>query len=221
MPAPRAHPAQAQARRQHLVQRCAVDHAAGPVPRLDAARRAVALQQFGVGVILDQRYAVRGAQLDEGPFVGIGHHGTGRVLQVRHHHHGLDAGAVAQGKFQRVQRDAGLRAGGNLKRLQAQAFKHLQQAIKRGRLHRHHIAGLGDGAQRQVQRLDAAMRDQYLVGRQRQAAGERAAGHGFAEHAVAILRRGRAQQQRLVAHGAGYRLAQRVHRIVLGRGARH
>jgi hypothetical protein len=77
----------------------------------------------------------------------------------------------------------------------------------------------GDGAQGQVQCLDAAVRDQHLFRRQGQADAQGALGEQGAEAGVAVVRRGLDQQFRLLAQGADGGQAHRLGRVQLRRAA--
>ena len=127
-------------------------------------------------------------QLHQALLVAVRHDAAQRVLQVRHHHHGLDVVVGLQGQVQSVDGDAGLRAGGNLQGAQAQAFQHLQQAVKRGRLHGDGVARLGHGPQRQVQGLNAAIGDLHVTRRHRHTQRQGAFGQHGAELGVALGR---------------------------------
>ena len=66
-------------------------------------------------------------------------------------------GWVARSWLQRLDRHPAAGAGGDFQRGEPQALDHLQQAKVGRRLHRHGVAGLGDGAQRQVECFRAAV----------------------------------------------------------------
>ena len=192
---------------------------AAVVPRLDGAQRLLAehsvVHQRGIGVVFDQRHVVLLAQAQQGLFVGVGHDAARRVLQVRHHRHGLDARRGAQRQLHCIDRDAGARAGGDLQRLQPQALQRLQQPIKRGRLHRNRVAGVGHGTQGQVQRLGTAVGHLDVAGRKTHACAHRALGQHLAELQATLRRRGAHQLVGVLAQSPQRGLLQRFGRVQL------
>ena len=172
LPAPAQQPAQPHARRQRLVHGCAIDHVAGRVPGLGRGQRCVIVGQRAIGVILDQRHLLAFAQRHQPGFFRVRHHAAQRILEVRRPpRRGCCRGS--EGQVQRLDRQAMLRAGGDFQRAHAQAFQDLQQAEVAGRFHRDRVARPRDRAQRQVQRLDAAMRDDDIIGAGVDAVGQR------------------------------------------------
>ena len=180
-----------------------MDHGAFGVPRFKRAQRRFAFHEFAIGIVLDHGDARPRAQLDDAPLVVVGHHAAERILQMRHDHHGLECRMLLQGELERLDRKSRARARGNLQCAQAEAFEHLQEAIKARRLDRNRVPRLRDGAQREVDGLGAAMRHHDLVGVHGDARSHRAARDHGAQLRIAAIVAGCGEQI-----GA---LAQRAH----------
>ncbi|MNS62802.1 hypothetical protein D3C72_958780 [compost metagenome] len=213
-------PAQPHARRQHLVERGAVDHVARCIPRLGRRERRLALIGGSAAVVLDQRDAARLAPRHQALLVRVGHDAAERILQVGHHGHGLDVVVGLRGQFQRLQRDAGLRAARDFERAHAQALENLQQTVIRGRFHGDDIARLGHGAQGKVQRLGAAMGDDHVLGRELDARAQRVPGQCGAQGRMAVCLGRAAKEIGIAPQRAGRGGAQRGRGVERGRAAR-
>ena len=160
------------------------------------------------------------AQRDEPLLVRIGHHAAERVLQMRHGDDGLDVVVGIERHFQRFDRQARLRTGRNLQRAHAKTFEHLQEAVEGGRFDRDGVAGLGHGAKRKVERLDAAIGGQHFVGRKGHAHTQAAPRSGFAQGVETARRRGGGEQRGLLAQQPHHDRAQRFAGVELGRAPR-
>ncbi|MNR12703.1 hypothetical protein D3C85_1290730 [compost metagenome] len=143
-------------------------------------------------------------------------------MEIWHDDHGSDIAVRLEGQVQGLDGQAMLGAGGNLQRAHAQAFKNLQQAKIGGRFHGDGVPGPRDRAQRQVQGLDAAVRDNDVVGRGVDPVGQSPAGQDAAKVRMPLRRHRADQHLWRLAQRAGHRLLELFHRIGLrhGRGQR-
>ncbi|MCY1237308.1 hypothetical protein D9M68_706260 [compost metagenome] len=120
-------------------------------------------------------------------------------------------------QLERLERHPGLRAARDFQRAHAEAFEDLQQPVVGGRFHRDHVARAGHRAQRQVERLGTAVRDDDLLRRQLHPRVQRLARDGAAQRRMAFRLDRLGEQHRVPAQGARRGAAQRLGGIERGR----
>ena len=103
------------------------------------------------------------------------------------------------GVAQFVEADALARRGRDLERAEVEALDDFEETEVGGRLDRDGVAGLGDGAQAEVERLGAAGGDDEFVVRERHAGLQVAPGDLAGERLVAAVHAGAADQRGIAA----------------------
>ncbi len=181
------------------------------IERFGRFRRVLAVIQFGVDIVFDQRHLVLAEQLDQFLLFRLGHGRAHRVLKTGHAPAGLDRMA-----FQRLREHAEVDAVARMHRdfhgFELEAFEHLQAGIERRGLDGHQIAGFGHRLQTQVQRFEGAVGDQQFFHRQHQPANHVAQGDLPAQLRVARRHVGDHHARVHLARGAGQRARQPLQR---------
>ncbi|MCY1344480.1 hypothetical protein D9M69_305170 [compost metagenome] len=208
------HPADAHAGRQGLGEGRAVHHPALAVLRLERLARPLLEHQLAVDVVLDDLEVEVLGQAQQLFLALLGDGPAERIGRPRGEHQGLDR-PLAGGQLQRLQADAGGRVAGNLDDLEAEQVGQLQQAVIGRRLGGDQVAGLGQHAQRHLQRIHAAVGDHHL-GRVDHHAGVAHADRHLAAQRLEAGAEHVAERPRAVEAGdLGELLVQRAHRQVV------
>ncbi len=173
---PGGDPADAVAGGEALGEGTAMHHQPFGIKRLGRFRRLLAVIEFGVDVVLDQRHLVAAQQLDQLLLLRLGHGRAHRVLETGHAPAGLDRVAL-QGLREHAQVDTVARVHRDLDGFEFQPFQDLQAGIERWRFNGHQVAGFGDRLQAQVQGFQRAVGNQQFFHRQHQAADHVAQGN--------------------------------------------